>query len=170
MGAKLKNVYFFLAEYLLLFMKAAFIGWLYEIICVNIIYGRYIDRGVLHLPFCPIYGFGMLILYVILHKVKNNWIILGASILITTGVELITSYVAQYAYHVILWTYEDWPLNFQGRISAVSSCIFGIMALFVFRIIRPGVRKVFDGRLKMYVAAMTIITFAACIIWEIRFL
>ena len=37
-------------------------GWLYEVACVYVMFGIYVDRGVLHLPACPIYGFGMLLM------------------------------------------------------------------------------------------------------------
>ena len=61
-----KKAYLFITEYLLLFSLASCIGWLYEMACVFIIYGYYFDRGVLHLPMCPIYGVGILLLMLVL--------------------------------------------------------------------------------------------------------
>ena len=67
-----EKIWYSLTEYLLMFFLASFIGWLYEIICVYVVFGKYLDRGVLHIPCCPIYGFGMLILFFIFRKRKNR--------------------------------------------------------------------------------------------------
>ena len=116
-----KNVFVFITEYLLLFGLASFIGWLYEIICVWVMFRTYYDRGILHIPICPIYGFGILLLILIFRKVENPLGLFIGSVIVTTGVELLSSYVLEYRFRLILWTYEGWPLSFQNRISAVSS-------------------------------------------------
>ena len=97
-----KNVWFFLTRFFLLFILAAFIGWAYEIGCVYVIFGFYFDRGVLHLPVCPIYGFGMLTLYPIFRKVKNPLIIFAGSTLISTIVELVASLILEYRFNLEL--------------------------------------------------------------------
>lgn len=156
-----------ISECILMFIISAFIGWIYEIICVLIIYGQYYDRGILHLPFCPIYGFGMLVLYIIFHKVKNKGIIFIGSAIITTLVELITSYVAEYKFHIIMWTYEGWPLNFQNRISLISSMIFGLMALVFMLIIKPAIEKLYKSKYVIVVSISTMTFFLFCICWEV---
>ncbi|MBR7090247.1 MAG: putative ABC transporter permease, partial [Lachnospiraceae bacterium] len=88
-----KKAYLFITEYILLFALASCIGWLYEMICVWILYGYYFDRGVLHLPMCPIYGFGVLLLMLVLREVKNPFGIFLGSFLIASGVELAASYI-----------------------------------------------------------------------------
>ena len=74
-----------ISKLLFTFMLASFIGWLYEIVTVNIMYHQYYDRGVLHLPMCPIYGFGVLFLDAVLHKVKNGFLYFLGSFLIATA-------------------------------------------------------------------------------------
>lgn len=68
----MNKIFLTITKFILMFFISAFIGWCYEIVCVCLIYGQYYDRGILHLPICPIYGFGMLILYMIFHKAKNK--------------------------------------------------------------------------------------------------
>ena len=46
--------------YFLLFMIYAMAGWLMEVICKLIQYKRFINRGFLIGPYCPIYGYGAL--------------------------------------------------------------------------------------------------------------
>ena len=144
----------------ILFIISAFVGWLYEIVTVCILYDRYIDRGILHLPLCPIYGVGMLLLYIFLHKQKNVFAIFGISAAITTSIELIASYAIEYFFHYYLWTYEGWPLSFQNRISLISSIIFGLMAVLVFKAVVPAVNKIYsDNRIAVNITVCAITVF-----------
>lgn len=156
-------------KYMLMFLLASFIGWLYEIGCVYVMYKTYYDRGVLHIPCCPIYGFGMLILYFLFRKVKNPLIVFTGSVVITTTVEYIAAIVLEYRFHRILWTYRDWPLQFQGRVSAISSCLFGIMALLFMKLIVPGLNRMYASKVKNAVSAAVIILFLWIIAWEVHF-
>mgnify|MGYP002851993794 CR=1 FL=1 len=99
----MRNKIYNLTKYILVFFLASFVGWLYEMACVYIIIGSYMDRGVLHIPICPIYGFGILVLYFIFRKTKNPFIILCGSIAITTVIEYLTAIVAEYKFHLLLW-------------------------------------------------------------------
>lgn len=166
----MKKYYYSFAEYVLMFLFASLVGWIYEIICVYIVYGRYYDRGILHLPICPIYGVGVLLLYLMLHKVKSGMVIFAASVIITTVVELVTSYVAEYRFHIIMWTYEGWPLNFQNRISAVSSCIFGAMALFFLKVMQPNIEKIFASKYRNIVSMTVCIILIASVVWELSYI
>ena len=84
----MKKAFSAITEYLLLFMLAAFLGWLYEIGCVYVMFHHYQDRGVLHLPMCPIYGFGILLLLGIFRERKNIFLLFFGSALIATAIEL----------------------------------------------------------------------------------
>lgn len=162
----MKKWYYRITEYLLMFMMASFIGWLYEVACVYVVLGKFINRGVLHLPFCPIYAFGSFVLYAIFHRVRNVFVLFLGSVFVTTVVELAVSYIAEYKFNTILWTYEDWPLNYQGRVSLVSSCIFGLLALFFFKLMKPALDRLFASRARKIVSVLTIVLFVGCAIWE----
>lgn len=159
-----------ITEYLLMFLLASFIGWLYEIICVYVVFHTYLDRGVLHIPCCPIYGFGMLILYFIFRKVKNPIIIFSGSVIITTAVEYLTAVVLEYRFHKILWTYSNWPLNFRGRICAISSCLFGIMALLFMKLIVPVLDRIYKSKARNTVSLSVILIYLCIIAWEVHFI
>ena len=164
-----KNVVCFLTEYLLLFGLASFIGWLYEIICVWVLFRTYYDRGILHIPICPIYGFGILILIFLFRKVKNPFSLFIGSALVTTGVELLTSYVLEYRFNMILWTYEGWPLSFQNRISAISSCLFGLMALAFIKLVKPPFDRLFSSKYRWIGTAAVWILALFCVFIEYRY-
>ena len=54
------------------FVIYAFIGWILETVSASWEERRFINRGFLNGPFCPIYGFGALLLLLVLHPVMNN--------------------------------------------------------------------------------------------------
>ena len=60
------------ASYLLLFFTASFLGWCMEVICKLIQFGRFINRGFLIGPWCPIYGFGTVLITLLLSKFTDD--------------------------------------------------------------------------------------------------
>ena len=58
------------SDFYIIFCIYALIGWLYEVLWMRFVVEpfEFINRGVLFGPFLPIYGFGMLILFVLLGK------------------------------------------------------------------------------------------------------
>ena len=164
-----KEFYYFVSKTMLQFLIASFVGWLYEVATVYCLFRTYYDRGVLHLPLCPIYGVGMLVLLLIFHRVKNTVVIFMGSVTVTTAVELAASYVLEHIYGYSFWTYEGWPLNFQNRVSLISSCIFGLMALLFFKIIRPVTDKLYTTKAKKMVTLLVYLMVAGCILWEIQY-
>ena len=58
----------FLRDNYITFVVYAFIGWIYEVSWFLIMRHEFVNRGALFGPYLPIYGFGMLILLIILGK------------------------------------------------------------------------------------------------------
>ncbi len=119
------------------------IGWCYETILTSILWERFCGffaRGFLHVPVCPIYGFFALMLLAIFQipflRRLRSWKYAAAVFLIGTTVstvlELISSYLLEWILGVSLWSYADWWLNFEGRISLFSSLLFGGLSLVLF--------------------------------------
>ena len=156
-----------IAKFMSLFILASFGGWVYEIACVWILHHIYVDRGILHLPMCPIYGFGFIVLYAMFHKVKNPLYLFLVSFLVTSVIELSASYILEYKFHMILWTYEGWPLNFQNRISVVSSMIFGIMTVLFTKGVKPPVDRLYDSKYGRATAILTGIFVIFGVLWEL---
>ena len=138
------------AKYIFMFTLASFFGWCYEVACVWVLFRYYCNRGILHLPLCPIYGVGLLVLLFIFRKVKSPIVLFGGSFLVTTAIEYIASYVLQWLLGYVPWTYAGWPL---------SICL-----------IKPPVEKLFESKIKTGVAIAVYVILAGMILWEIRFL
>ncbi|MBP0966045.1 MAG: putative ABC transporter permease [Oscillospiraceae bacterium] len=123
------------------FLAASFGGWIYEVICVFLLYHQFYNRGMLHLTICPIYGFGAWGLYLLLHKVRNSGLFFLLSVGIASAFEYGCALLLETLFHKIYWTYEGWPLNIQNRISLISSLIFGLLALVFAKLIIPPLKK-----------------------------
>ncbi|MBR1816440.1 MAG: putative ABC transporter permease [Lachnospiraceae bacterium] len=124
------------------FVAAAFVGWIYEETCMYILYGHFSDRGILHLPICPIYGFGLWLLYPILHKIKNVPLLVILAGAISGIFEYISSLILEKCFNLKLWTYRGWLLSINDRVSMISCLIFGIMAAVFIKVLLPLISRI----------------------------
>ena len=58
------------------FIIYAVMGWCLEVIYEAVDQGVFINRGFLNGPYCPIYGFGVIIVIQCLTPIKNNILVL----------------------------------------------------------------------------------------------
>ena len=65
------NLFF---NYLLLFFIYSILGWIVETTFLAITEKKWVDRGFLIGPYCPIYGVGAILIVLYLTKYKNNFI------------------------------------------------------------------------------------------------
>ena len=141
------------------FLTASFGGWIYEEICVYLLYHTIYNRGMLHLPVCPIYGFGAWGLYLLLHKIKSSGLFFVMSVLIASVFEYACAILLETLFHRSYWTYEGWPLSVQNRISLISSLIFGLLALIFTKLVIPPLRKRIErGKTAVWFTAAVIIS------------
>ena len=83
------------------FMLAGFVGWLYEIAVVWIMYGYVYNRGMLHMPIVPIYAVGAFILLAVLGRKKRSPLfVFTVSVVITTVFELGASYLLDFIFGI----------------------------------------------------------------------
>lgn len=120
------------------FFIYAFIGWCTEVIYAAVKTGKFVNRGFLNGPYCPIYGAGVILVLYLLDPVKNNifYLFLG-SILITSTIELIGGFVLKKIFHHTWWDYSNRPFNIGGYICLQFSLIWGIACLVVVDRIHP---------------------------------
>lgn len=119
------------------FVFYSFIGWTYETVITSISWGRFADRGWLHLPICPIYGFCAFFLLLLLGRLKGILPIFLSGTAVTTAAELAASYLLEIFTDERLWDYYDWKFNFDGRVSLFSSLIFGAMCVLLIKVLHP---------------------------------
>ncbi len=139
------------------FVLCSFIGWTYETVLMSIVSGKLLDRGLLHIPICPIYGFGFLLLLLCLRKVKGSLMIFIIGAIATTVLELVSSYLIDYFLGYSLWNYDHFPLNFEGRVCLTASLAFGFMCVIYFQLIRPKFKRIIAKvpQKIMYISCLT---------------
>lgn len=73
-------------ELVWIFIIYAFIGWCTEVSYAALDTGKFVNRGFLNGPYCPIYGCGVVIVVAILTPLKENLLILFAGSFLLTSV------------------------------------------------------------------------------------
>ncbi len=148
-------------DWLLWFFLYSFVGWAWETALFTVQERRFVNRGFLNGPFCPIYGFGALLLLMFLDQRVNNVIALFfIAVILTTSLEYLTAVLLENLFHAKWWDYSMFPLNYKGRVSVVSSTVFGIFAVLQIKFIHPFVRSLTD-QIPQYVKS--IILFAVIV-------
>lgn len=132
-----------LYEMLWYFIIYSCLGWIMEMIVVGIELGRITNRGVLNIPICPIYGFGILLILLILGPFNKNIVRLFiVCVVITTVVEYITGVALQSLFHRRWWNYSGHPYNLDGHVSLLISLAWGIVCVFILKVIHPKIRNI----------------------------
>ena len=123
-----------------LFLIYAFLGWCAEVCYAALRTGRFVNRGFLNGPVCPIYGFGVLIVLTCLEPLRKNLLLLFlGSVVLTSLLEWVTGLLLEKLFHQRWWDYSDQPLNLGGYICLRFSILWGLACLFVVKIVHPSV-------------------------------
>lgn len=124
--------------YVLLFFIYSFFGWCLEVGCKLVSDKKFINRGFLIGPYCPIYGCGAIIMTILLQKYVNDPVTLFIMIvLICSILEYVTSYILEKIFQTRWWDYTKYQFNINGRICLETMIPFGIFGLFLMYISNP---------------------------------
>ena len=125
-------------KYFLLFMVYSILGWTIEVLGKLITKGKFINRGFLIGPYCPIYGTGALLMTLLLNKYVNDKMVLFIlAIVICSILEYVTSYVMEKLFHIRWWDYSNYKFNINGRICLETMIPFGILSVLALCYINP---------------------------------
>ncbi len=129
--------------FFLLFIIYSFLGWLLEVICKLFELKRFVNRGFLIGPICPIYGYGVLgILFLMGDGEVDVLEVFLKSILICSVLEYFTSYIMEKLFKARWWDYSKRKFNINGRICLETMLPFGILGTFIFYILNPFVLNI----------------------------
>ena len=124
--------------YFLLFLAYSFLGWLMEVIGKLIQLKRFINRGFLIGPYCPIYGCGALLITFLLKKyIDDPFTLFIMAILLCGTLEYLTSYFMEKIYHARWWDYSQRKFNINGRVCLNTIIPFGLLGMFIIYISNP---------------------------------
>ena len=122
-------------NYLLYFLAFSFLGWCAEVIFYIFKTGKLVNRGFAKGPFCPIYGVGISLSYLLLSSVRSIILLAVLSMAIATAVELAVGLFFDKALGIRLWDYSEERWNIGGYVCPRFSLVWGIVSAAVIRLI-----------------------------------
>lgn len=116
----------------------SFIGWCGEVCAAAVKKKKFINRGFVSGPFCPIYGAGAAAFAVFLPELTENpfFLFLGGVIL-ASFIEFTTGALLEKLFHKKWWDYSKMRFNFEGYICARYSLLWGGFALLAVYLVNP---------------------------------
>lgn len=128
------------------FISCAMLGWLVETIFVFLFCGEWVSRGMTYGPYCSIYGFGGLILYLFFHNIKpkmKNIPFTFVSTAITMGVfELLSGLLLKHVFGIEMWNYDNQFLAIMHYTTVPIMIGWGILATIYVFFVQPFLLKV----------------------------
>lgn len=124
--------------YFLLFLIYACLGWCMECTLGLIQNHKFVNRGFLIGPYCPIYGVGVVGVTLLLSRFSNNILLLFIFSTITCGIlEYFTSYIMEKLFNARWWDYSRKKFNVNGRICLETLIPFGVISVLVLKYLNP---------------------------------
>ncbi len=124
--------------YFLLFMIYSILGWCLEVTCKAFEYKKFIDRGFLIGPYCPIYGWGAVLITFLLYRYSYDALVLFIMTTIVCGIlEYLTSFFMEKLFKARWWDYSKRKFNINGRVCLGTLIPFGIFGLILTYIANP---------------------------------
>ena len=123
----------------LIFILFSFIGWICEVIYVGVTSAhKFVNRGFLHGPLCPVYGFGGVVILMLPPSLYATWIpLFFASMILCTTVEYFVSWLMEKLFHTRWWDYSHYKIQLNGRICLLNSILFGFLGVVVIHFVYP---------------------------------
>lgn len=128
---------------MIMFFIYSFVGWIVEVCYYGVTEGKFINRGFLGGPICPVYGLGFYgVIWLFLPYMHNFPVLFFGSALVATTVELLAGVILYWIFHLRWWDYSEYKFNFHGFICVRFSIYWGIACSLGMFILHPLVSKI----------------------------
>lgn len=144
----------------LLFIIYSFLGWCMEMVVCYFATRKWVNRGFLIGPICPIYGWGCLLIILLLKRYLDDPLVLFVmSMVLCSLLEYYTSYLMEKLFKARWWDYSHKKYNINGRICLDNILAFGILGLLMMYFINPFVAKMLGFVSTKVLNIVAIVTF-----------
>ena len=128
---------------ILYFFVYGFLGWCTEVIFAAFKQHRFVNRGFLNGPICPIYGVGVTLVIACLEAFQSNLLLLYiSSVILVTVLEGVTGWAMDKLFHNKWWDYSKLPFNIGGYVCLLFSLIWGVACVFIVYFVPPLIHQV----------------------------
>lgn len=143
------------------FIIYSVLGWFVESAYMSFCNHRLTNRGFAKGPFCPIYGFGAAIGYLVLNPLSGHYVTLyltGA--FLATTFEYLVGIMMQKLLGEVWWDYTEKPMNYKGIICLESTIAWGFYAIIITMFLHERVLHLIDAMDMVYGRILCIVILA----------
>ena len=143
------------------FIIYSVLGWFVESVYMSFCNHRLTNRGFAKGPFCPIYGFGAVIGYLVLNPLSDHYVTLyltGA--FLATTFEYLVGIMMQKLLGEVWWDYTEKPMNYKGIICLESTIAWGFYAVIITMFLHERVLHLIDAMDMAYGRILCIVILA----------
>lgn len=117
----------------------SFLGWICEVLYCSLPAKKFINRGFLKGPVCPVYGFGAVFVILIMNSIniKIPILIFLFGGIIASIIEFLADLILEYVFHTRLWNYSNRKFNIKGRVCLLNSTLFATLSLLLMEVLHP---------------------------------
>jgi len=127
------------------FVIGCLFGTLFEELLYFAMHGSYSCRaGVLYGPFSPLYGFGVVLILLILGRKNNSrgiFLTFILSSLLGGVTEYVVSLIVELFFKIRFWDYSNMFLNIHGRTTIPFMAAWGLFATILLKVLYPFLSK-----------------------------
>lgn len=125
------------------FLIYSFAGWCMEIVYAAVRKRRFLNRGILNGPLCPVYGLGMVFSLIFFPSLTGNFIFLAIGCgAVATVLEFFTGLMLEKLFKKRWWDYSDYKYNLGGYVCLLFSLVWGITAALTMEFLQPFISMV----------------------------
>lgn len=133
-----------ISQLFLYFVWYSFLGWCMETCWTSIRRRRFVNRGFLKGPLCPIYGFGILLMVLFLSRFTRNVAVFYVVAVVTMSAwEYLVGWLLEVTTHMRYWDYSKHRYQLHGRICLECSLLWGLGAYVAIYWIHPSTQQLF---------------------------
>ncbi len=120
------------------FFLYSLLGWAMESVYLSIGQRKLINTGFLYGPFCPIYGFGAVVLYLFLKNLQGKPILIFFVGFVVLSIwEYFVGFLLEKLFKTKYWDYSNNKFNINGRVCLLNSIYWGFLSVFFIKIWNP---------------------------------
>ena len=135
------NIY----QLLWIFFVYSFIGWCGEAAMAAVRRHKFVNRGFVSGPLCPVYGAGAAAVAVFLPELRDRlfFLFLGGMI-VTTFVEYLTGRLLELIFHRKWWDYSGEKFNLDGYVCLKNTAVWGLCSVHMICFFDPLLCRLID--------------------------
>lgn len=134
-----------LHELFLYFILYSFMGWLMETCYCSLLEKKFVARGFLYGPICPIYGCGVVLMILLFTPLKQNIILFYiTAVIVMTSWEYFVGWFLETTTHVKYWDYSSSKFNIKGRVCLWVALVWGALSYLIIFWVHPPIERLYE--------------------------